>query len=237
MVVCFLCAASQALATKAKSSIPRLEHPKPQFRRQAWLNLNGQWDFAMDPDVVGITQSWQSNPGRFDMKIIVPFCVESELSGIGHTDFIKAVWYHRAFTVPKGWRDDRVFLHFGGVDYECQAWVNGKPVGHHFGGSVSFSFEITEAIRDGDNELVVYAFDDVQSELQPSGKQSRRPESYGVFYTRVTGIWQTVWLEARSQQFLKSFHIVPDLDGKKFIVTPTVEGYSRSLNFRATHCA
>jgi len=226
--------ATQALATKAKSSIPRPEHPKPQFRRQAWINLNGRWDFAMDPDVVGIKENWQDNPSRFNRKITVPFCVESELSGIGHTDFIKAVWYRRAFTLPETWQDKRVFLHFGGVDYQCQTWVNGKSVGRHFGGSVSFAFEITEAIRDGDNELVVYAFDDVLSELQPSGKQSRRPESYGVFYTRVTGIWQTVWLEARPQQFLESVHIVPDLDGERFIVTPKVVGFRQGLECRAT---
>ena len=244
--VCVLITGSKSGVSKARhgGSIPRPEHPKPQFYREAWINLNGRWDFAMDPDVVGIKENWQDNPSRFNRKITVPFCVESELSGIGHTDFIKAVWYHRTFTRPSDWKDlpavhsgqagDRVFLHFGGVDYECRAWVNGKPVGRHFGGSVSFSFEITEAIRDGDNELVVYAFDDVLSELQPSGKQSRRRESFGVFYTRVTGIWQTVWLEARPQQFLESVHIVPDLDGKRFIVTPKVIGFQQGLEFRAT---
>ncbi len=188
----------------------------------------------MDPNVVGIEGAWQSNPGRFDMEIIVPFCVESELSDIGHTDFVNAVWYRRTFALPRAWKDKRIFLNFGGVDYECRAWINGKPVGRHFGGSVSFSFEITEAIRDSDNELVVYAFDDVLSELQPSGKQSRQSESHGVMYTRVTGIWQTVWLEARPQQYLESVHIVPDLDGQRFIISPKVEGYSRGLNFRAT---
>ncbi|MFQ6035898.1 MAG: glycoside hydrolase family 2 protein, partial [Sedimentisphaerales bacterium] len=229
IAMCFLSAG----ATKAKSSIPRPEHPKPQFRRQSWINLNGRWDFAMDPDVVGVEQNWQDNPARFNRKITVPFCVESKLSGIRHTDFIKAVWYRRAFTLPETWQDRRVFLHFGGVDYQCRAWVNGKPVGRHFGGSVSFCFEITKALKDGENELVVYAFDDVLSELQPSGKQSRRRESYGVFYTRVTGIWQTVWLEARPQQFIESVHIVPDLDRKRFIITPHVEGYRKGLEFRA----
>jgi beta-galactosidase/beta-glucuronidase len=217
-----------------QSPIPRPEHPKPQFRREAWLNLNGQWDFAMDNEVVGIKEKWQNSPSEFNKKITVPFCVESQLSGIGHTDFIKALWYHRTFVLPESWKDNRIFLHFGGVDYECQAWVNGKAVGRHYGGSVSFAFEITDAIKEGENDLVVYAFDDVLSEVQPSGKQSRRPESYGVFYTRVTGIWQTVWLEGRPQQFMEAVHIVPDLDSGHFVLTPVVNNYRRNLDCRQT---
>lgn len=227
-------AGSQTNSSLAESAIPRPEHTRPQFRRDTWINLNGQWDFAIDPDVVGIKENWQNNPSKFDKTIIVPFCVESKLSGIGHTDFIKAVWYRRTFTLPTTWKDRRVFLHFGAVDHECHAWVNRRPIGRHYGGSVSFAFEITDAIEKGENELVVYAFDDVCSEVQPSGKQSIRPESYGVFYTRVTGIWQTVWLEARPQQFLESVHIVPDLDSKCFIVTPVVQGYKRGLKFHST---
>ena len=237
LIVCVLIAGSEAvgrLPWHAKSSIPRPEHPKPQFRRDAWINLNGRWDFAMDLNEVGIRANWQNSSSKFSRKITVPFCVESELSGIGHTDFIKALWYHRTFTLPKSWKGDRIFLHFGAVDYECRAWVNGKAVGRHHGGSVSFAFEITDAVKRGQNDLVVYAFDDVQSEVQPSGKQSRRPESYGVFYTRVTGIWQTVWLEARPQQFLESVHIVPDLDKKHFVLTPVVSNYQRNLELRAT---
>lgn len=225
--------AGQAAASDTESSIPRPEHPKPQFKRDAWMNLNGQWDFAMDPNVVGIKENWQNDLSKFNQKITVPFCVESKLSGLEHTDFINAVWYHRTFTVPKNWKDERVFLHFGAVDYDCRAWVNGQPVGRHHGGSVSFTFEITSALKEGENDLVVYAFDDVRSEVQPSGKQSTRRESYGVHYTRVTGIWQTVWLEARPQRFLESVHIVPDLDGRHFILTPTISSYRRGLKFRA----
>lgn len=237
LVVCVLITGPKAvggLPSRTKPPIPRPEHPKPQFRRDAWINLNGWWDFAMDHKAVGIKGNWQNNPSKFSKKITVPFCVESDLSGIGHTDFVKALWYHRTFTLPKRWKDDRIFLHFGAVDYECRAWVNGKAVGRHHGGSVSFAFEITDATKKGQNDLVVYAFDDVQSEVQPSGKQSMRPESYGVFYTRVTGIWQTVWLEARPQQFLESVHIVPDLDKGHFVLTPVVSNYQRNLEFRAT---
>jgi beta-galactosidase/beta-glucuronidase len=198
------------------------------------MNLNGQWDFVMDPDVVGLKEQWQGKPGKLSSKITVPFCVESKLSGIGHTDFVNAVWYRRTFTLPRGWQGKRVFLHFGGVDHDCRAWVNGKAVGRHHGGSVSFAFEITGAVKKGGNDLVVYAFDDVRSEVQPSGKQSTRRESYGVHYTRVTGIWQTVWLEARPQRFLESVQIVPDLDERCFVLTPSVSNYRRGLEFRAT---
>jgi len=233
-IFCFLVVGAVPSVYGAKSSIPRPEHPKPQFKRDAWINLNGQWDFVMDHEVVGIKENWQNNQSKFNKKITVPFCVESKLSGIGHTDFIKAVWYHRTFALPKNWKDNRVFLHFGGVDYDCRAWINGKAVGRHYGGSVSFAFEITDAVKKGENDLVVYAFDDVQSEVQPSGKQSTRRESYGVHYTRVTGIWQTVWLEARPKSFLESVRIVPDLDEKCFVLTPTVSNYGRNLEFRAT---
>jgi len=234
LTVCYLLVAGCTAVVAQQTEMPRSEHPKPQFKRQTWMNLNGQWDFAMDPNVVGIAEKWQDNPAKFDKKITVPFCVESKLGGIGHTDFVKALWYRRTFFVAKTWKDKRIFLHFGAVDYECRAWVNGKPVGRHHGGSVSFCFEITDAVQKGENELIVYAFDDVLSEVQPSGKQSTRPESYGVFYTRVTGIWQTVWLEARPQQFLESVHIVPDLDGNRFIITPTINTDGRNLEFRAT---
>ena len=232
--LCVLITGSKAIASETKSPIPRPEHPRPQFQRAQWLNLNGHWDFAMDPEVLGIKENWQNTLSRFNKKITVPFCVESSLSGIKHTDFIKALWYHRTFTLPKDFNNDRVFLHFGGVDYQCHAWVNSKPVGRHYGGTVSFAFEITDALKEGKNDLVVYAFDDVRSEVQPSGKQSTRPESYGCVYTRVTGIWQTVWLEARPQQFLESVHIIPDLDAKRFILTPTVNNYRRNLKFAAT---
>jgi len=223
----------QGILTPTVAAIPRAEHPKPQFRRDAWMNLNGPWDFAMDPEGIGLKENWLNTPAKFDRKITVPFCVESSLSGIAHTNFINTVWYRRTFTLPQDWKGQRVFLHFGAVDYECRAWINGKLVGQHFGGSTSFAFEITAALKNGANDLVVYAFDDVRSDVQPSGKQSRRLESHGVMYTRVTGIWQTVWLEARPHSFLDSVHIVPDLDGKRFILTPIVNNCRRNQQFRA----
>jgi beta-galactosidase/beta-glucuronidase len=215
-------------------SIPRPEHPRPQFQRQTWLNLNGEWNFAFDFDVKGIDEGWQKNPSRLDKKIIVPFCPESKLSGIKYTAFIPAVWYHRTFNVPGNWEGMRVFLNFGAVDYDCRVWVNGTAVGRHYGGSSSFSFEITAALREGENDLVVYAFDDVRGDVQPSGKQSRRLESRGVMYTRTTGIWQTVWLDARPESFIESVRIVPDLDNHRFVLTPVIRNDSRRTDFQAT---
>jgi len=214
--------------------IPRPEHPKPQFMRERWHNLNGTWRFAFDFGVSGVEKGWPNDPSPFDRQIVVPFCPESKLSGIQHTDFIPAVWYHRTFTVPSGWKGQRVFLHFGGVDYDCRAWVNGQLAGRHYGGSVSFCFEITPALRDGQNDLVVCALDDARSDVQPSGKQSRALNSRGCLYTRVTGIWQTVWLEARPQSFIEWARIVPDLDGGRFVVTPSIKNAGRGLQFRAT---
>lgn len=214
--------------------IPRPEHPRPQFYRDSWLNLNGQWNFAFDFDVSGVQQGWPENPSALDKKIMVPFCPESKLSGIEFTDFIPAVWYHRTLTVPEQWKGMRVFLNFGGVDYDCRAWINGQLVGRHYGGASSFGYEITHALRDGKNDLVVCALDDIRSGIQPRGKQSPHRQPAGILYTRVTGIWQTVWLEARPQRFIESVRIVPDLDNSCFVVTPVIDDYQRGVIFRAT---
>ncbi|MFH1569529.1 MAG: sugar-binding domain-containing protein, partial [Gemmatimonadota bacterium] len=148
---------------------PRPEHPRPQFQRRSWLNLNGEWRFALDFGDSGEERGWPADPTPLTGRITVPFCPESRLSGVHHTDFIPAVWYHRTVRVPEAWRGRRVLLHFGGVDYDCRAWVNGQRVGRHLGGSSSFSFDITAALRAGENDLVVAARDDVRSGAQPRG--------------------------------------------------------------------
>jgi len=222
-------------AIKAQIPLPRPEHPKPQFQRDRWLNLNGTWDFSIDFGASGLEKGWPENPSGLDKKIQVPFCPESRLSGIGYTDFMPAVWYHRTFAVPAEWKGSRVFLHFGAVDYDCRAWVNGKAVGRHYGGSTSFAFDVTPALVPGENHLVVCAFDDTRSGIQPLGKQSSNfiPRSYAI-YTRTTGIWQTVWLEARPATHLASVRVVPDLDAGSFVLTPVIENLKRGMAFRAT---
>ncbi len=133
----------------------------------------------------------------FPLTINVPFCPESKLSGMAMTDFLEAVWYRRKFTVDPGLRGRRLLLHFGAVDYDARAWVNGKEVARHRGGYTPFEADITDAVdMAGENELVVYAEDDERSHVQPLGKQSSQLKSDGCRYTRTTGIWQTVWLEA-----------------------------------------
>ncbi|MFC1735832.1 glycoside hydrolase family 2 protein [Candidatus Hydrogenedentota bacterium] len=214
--------------------LPRPEHPRPQFRRDKWINLNGEWTFQFDFCRAGVEKGLPYAVDGFGDSIIVPFCAESALSGVGYTDFIPAIWYHRKFEIPGEWNGDRIFLHFGAVDYDCRVWVNGTAVGRHYGGNSSFSVEITGALRDGENDLVVCAQDDVRSGLQPAGKQSEKLHSYGVRYTRTTGIWQTVWLEAVPDTRIESCRITPDLDGSSFVLTPVINGCRQGMRLEAT---
>ena len=215
-------------------TIFRPEHPKPQFRRDDWLNLNGVWKYAFDFDLSSEEKSWPSDASEFRDEINVPFCPESRLSGVEHKDFIPAIWYHREFSIPDGWAGKMVFLNFGAVDYDCQAWVNGRLAGRHLGGGASFSFEITDSLQPGVNSLVVCARDDTRSRVQPGGKQSHQLNSYGCMYTRTTGIWQTVWLEARPQSCIELVRITPDLDSGYFLLTPVFYSTRPGAQFRAT---
>ena len=212
---------------------PRPEHPRPQFQRTQWLNLNGIWDFDFDFGLTGEERGWHEDPSGLTQKITVPFCPESKLSGIEHTDFIPAVWYHRTVSIPDAWKGQRILLHFGAVDYDCRAWLNGQFVGRHRGGSSSFAFDLSAALRDGDNQLVVCASDDGRSGLQPGGKQSKALHSHGCHYTRTTGIWQSVWLEAVPPSHIASVRIVPDLDSTRFVLTPVFAHAHRGQTFRA----
>ena len=181
-------------------NIPRSEHPRPGFVRPNWLSLNGQWQFEIDNARSGEARGLNREGRTLDSTILVPFCPESKLSGVEHKDFMTGVWYKR--TVELGEIKGRVVLHFGAVDYRCRVFVNGSFTGEHKGGFVSFSFDITDFVRSGENEITVYAQDDTRSPMIPSGKQSMRYGSWGCYYTRTTGIWQSVWLE-----FLPEAHI------------------------------
>ncbi len=200
--------------------IPRPEHPQPQFERSMWINLNGQWDFTLQTKVENPEENWKTAPAAFDKKITVPFVPESKLSGVGYTDFIQGVWYKRKFSIPEVWSGQRIFVHFGGVDFDSRVWVNDQLLGRHVGGDVPFEYEITKALKTGENEILVYAYDDVFSTKQPLGKQSDQQPPRGIRYTRTTGIWQTVWLEARPQKFIEQVFVVPNLDQGSFSVTP-----------------
>ncbi len=203
--------------------IPRNEHPNPQFERENWLNLNGEWDFEFDFGNSKL-QTGILERDEWETKITVPFCPESKLSGIEHIDFIPAVWYKRKVDITADQLKGRVFLHFGAVDYHARVFINKKEAGSHKGGFSSFKIDITDFLKVGENEVTVYAQDDVRSTLQPIGKQCREYYSRGCDYTRTTGIWQTVWLEFTPVNHVKSFKFFPDYLNGTVLVSAVVEG-------------
>lgn len=203
--------------------IPRPEHPFPQFERSDWMNLNGVWEFEMDFGRSGPERGLEKKTGLKD-RILVPFCPESEKSGIHYTDFIPAVWYHRTVAVSAEQLAGKVYLHFGAVDYDCRIYINGTEAGRHTGGYSSFAFEISGLLHEGENHLNVYVQDDTRSPLQPTGKQSDRWGSYGCLYTRTTGIWQTVWLEFTPQTHIISAQYYPNIEEGSLTVKACVDG-------------
>ncbi len=204
-------------------NIPRAEHPNPQWERETWKNLNGPWEFEFDFGCSAVERRlWEKE--RFDREILVPFCPESRLSGIGYTDFINGVAYRRNFELSQEELSGRVLLHFGAVDYEASVYINGTLVGSHKGGYTSFCFDITKHVVPGPNTLFVAVKDDVRSGLQPKGKQAHLYASSGCDYTRTTGIWQTVWLEFVPERHIQSAKYYPDPANGKVTVTGLVQG-------------
>ncbi len=199
------------------------EYPRPQLVRKDWQNLNGLWDYA-------ITKKDAPKPEKWDGEILVPFCAESALSGVG-----KAVtpeqnlWYRRTVEVPEGWKGRRVLLHFGAVDWEAVVSVNGKELGTHKGGSDPFSFDITDELKAGKNELIVKVWDPTDTGSQPRGKQKIKPE--GIWYTPVTGIWQTVWMEPVRVASVTSVVAVPDIDTGKVTFQIETRGTKKPDDF------
>src|SRR5918998_1786617 len=188
----------------APSAVPRPEYPRPHFRRPDWVNLNGEWRFAFDDEGVGLARGWHrigaeslgAGDPPFDRRIVVPFSYQSKLSGIGDTSFHDVVWYARTFDSPiSDTAEERLLLHFGAVDYRATVWVNGAQVAEHEGGHTPFYADVTAALGDGENVVIVRAEDPSRDVTIPRGKQYWKEESEGIFYTRTTGIWQTVWLE------------------------------------------
>lgn len=198
-------------------AIPRPEYPRPEKVRAEWLNLNGEWDFVIDQAESGEEKGFFRGDG-FGQKILVPFAPESPLSGLGHLDFLKVVWYKRTFRVPPSWRGKRILLHFEACDYRTTVWVNGEKAGDHEGGYTPFSFDITDFLGPAENLLVVRAYDDVRSGRQPTGKQSHRLHSYSCLYRRTTGIWQTVWLEPVPEIHIQDYRVFPDVDNGEALI-------------------
>ena len=194
------------------NSIPRSEHPRPQFVRDNWVNLNGTWDFLFDFGNSGVARKLYLNENfsKEDIKkIIVPFCPESVLSGLGYTDWMNAVWYRRTVNISAEQLRGRILLHFGAVDYRCRVWVNEKKAGQHRGGYTPFTMDITDLVTEGENTIIVNAEDDNRNGMQVFGKQYTEYASGSCFYTRVTGIWQTVWMEFVPKNYISYAKITP----------------------------
>ena len=185
------------------------EYPRPQLVRDAWLNLNGLWQYAIRP------AAQSGPPEKFDGEILVPFPAESALSGVmREVGPENRLWYRRDFEIPGGWAGKRVLLNFGAVDWEASVWVNGRKVGEHRGGYDPFSFDITSALTDtGPQQITVAVWDPTDAGTQARGKQIRKPES--IWYSPVTGIWQTVWLEPVPERAIERVQIVPDAAGRE----------------------
>jgi len=206
-------------AAEVDPAAPLAEYPRPQMARSEWVNLNGLWDYAIAAKEAGRPETW-------DGQILVPFAAESALSGVGKpVGGDKVLWYRRAFAVPRKWRRGRVLLHFGAVDWESTVWVNGREAGTHRGGYDPFTYDITEALKRGAKQEVVLRVYDPTDEANTGiarGKQVMKP--HGIFYTAVTGIWQTVWLEPVPETHISGLTITPDIDRGTLTVLPDVAG-------------
>lgn len=227
MLVCFSVARAESGWNMQENTMtPRSEYPRPDFQRDNWLNLNGTWDFGFDPDQVGLEQKWfEPDSKALQQSIVVPFAWQSSLSGIAEASQYDVAWYQRVFTVPEGWADQQVVMHFGAVDYEAQVWVNGQAAGEHEGGYTPFEFDITDMLIAGENQVMVRVEDPADLSEIPHGKQSSNPPNPwdDVDFTTVSGIWQTVWLEARPAVYITQVHITPDVANERAMIAVTVE--------------
>ena len=215
------------------NNIPRCEYPRPQFVRNSYVNLNGTaWTYQIDYTRTGMEREIYKSTG-FDSVINVPFCPESKLSGVEHIDFIEEMYYHREISIPAEWAAKKILLHFGAVDYECWGFINGVEVGHHIGGSCSFHFDLTDHVKAGETcHFILRVKDEHRKLTQMSGKQCHRYYSKMCSYTRTTGIWQTVWMEAVNPYALSYCAVTPDLDNGSFNFKPELFKEKKGLQLK-----
>lgn len=212
--------------------IPRPEYPRPQFVRPDWLCLNGSWEFEIDQADSGLHRGLLDRPLK--NRIVVPFCPESELSGIANTDFLNAVWYRREVEIPDAWDERRILLHFQASDYDTFVWADGQEVGRHRGGMTPFACDLTGIAVPGKTVTLVVRVRDDARDSMASGKQACTYGNGGCHYTRTTGIWQTVWLEPVPQRAsLERPKITPDTANRRFIIEQQVTGAQVGLRLRA----
>ena len=203
------------------------EYPRPQMVRGNWMNLNGVWDLRK-----ASRNENYSSAFNYNQEILVPFPLESALSGVMEKSDEQCYWYRRTFRVPDNMKGKNILLHFGGVDWEAKVFVNGKEVGSHTGGYAPFYFDITEALNPSDDqEIAVYIYDNTGAEGQPTGKQSKNPEI--CWYTAVSGIWQTVWIESVEPSYISGLEMEPNLDNKRLYIVVNAEG-DKDAKFNAT---
>ncbi|NLI37339.1 MAG: beta-glucuronidase, partial [Bacteroidales bacterium] len=223
-----ICLSIFSMSSTISASTPRSEYPRPQFQRADWINLNGTWSYSFDFGATGKDKKWEA-ANHFDREITIPFCPESSLSGIGYKDFINGIWYQRNITVPSEWNGKKILLNFGAIDYQSEIYIDGQFIRNHFGSGSSFTADITRYVTPGKtHNLVIYVQDDLRSGKQTGGKQCYNYYSEGCSYTRVTGIWQTVWLEAVNPEGLKSVYTCPDIDQQQLVIHP--QFYQESEN-------
>jgi beta-galactosidase/beta-glucuronidase len=213
------------------STVPRNEYPRPQFRREEWLCLNGEWQFEIDQGDSGLERGLLER--SLERRITVPFCPEAPLSGVGEEDFLGAVWYRRDVTVPAGWAGREVVLHLQAVDYDATVWVNGTEVVRHRGGFTPFSADLRNIVAPGEVATVVVRARDTHDRPQPRGKQAQTYGPWGAIYKRTTGIWQSVWMEPVPTSHLGRTRITPDVEGACFLLQQPVRGVRRSMCVRA----
>lgn len=196
------------------------EYPRPIMERNKWKNLNGLWEYAIRP--IG-----EAEPASFDGDILVPFALESSLSGVQKTlGKEKELWYKTSISIPSDWKNKSILLHFGAVDWKSEVFLNDIKIGEHRGGYTPFSFDITPFLKSGNQKLVVKVYDSTSDGYQPRGKQVTRPE--GIWYTPVSGIWQTVWLEPVNNKHIASIKAIPDLDKNRVSVTVSTENAQKT---------